>query len=139
MSARKRPVEVLDLTGDDTPLPRSSFSSSRPFSQATSQAYHSHSSPQPPRAPKKPRPSYSPLNRHGLATAGSQLNPYTIDDDDDDAGTEEVQDASQSFNEAQYRFDLYGVLHTKVVGCRFYDGVATIGEMVILRREPHNQ
>ncbi|RMZ83673.1 hypothetical protein DV738_g1016, partial [Chaetothyriales sp. CBS 135597] len=33
---------------------------------------------------------------------------------------------------------LYGVLHTKIVGCRYYTGQATVGEYVKVRREPDN-
>lgn len=33
---------------------------------------------------------------------------------------------------------LVGTLNTKIVGIRYYNGYATIGEMVMLRREPHN-
>ena len=36
-------------------------------------------------------------------------------------------------------FDLYGTLQTKIVGVRFYHGYATIGEHVLIRREPSNQ
>jgi SWI/SNF-related matrix-associated actin-dependent regulator of chromatin subfamily A3 len=32
-----------------------------------------------------------------------------------------------------------GDLHTKIVGVRYYRGHATLGEHVILRREPSNQ
>ncbi|KAF2474647.1 uncharacterized protein BDR25DRAFT_332048 [Lindgomyces ingoldianus] len=50
----------------------------------------------------------------------------------------EVPDASQGYNEAEFTYGLYGVLATKIVGVRYYTGVATLGEMVILRREPQN-
>ena len=33
-------------------------------------------------------------------------------------------------------FELYGILNTKIVGVRFYDGRATTGEFVIVKREP---
>lgn len=33
---------------------------------------------------------------------------------------------------------LYGILNTKIVGCRYYDGRATVGEYVKVRREPGN-
>jgi SWI/SNF-related matrix-associated actin-dependent regulator of chromatin subfamily A3 len=34
---------------------------------------------------------------------------------------------------------LYGVMHGKIVGVRYYNGYATVGEMVVVRREPNNQ
>ena len=37
-----------------------------------------------------------------------------------------------------FSFQLYGILDTKIVGCRHYRGLANIGEYVILRREPTN-
>lgn len=47
----------------------------------------------------------------------------TQDDDDDDA-----------YENRQ----LYGILKTSIVGIRYYDGQATVGEYVMVRREPHN-
>ncbi|KAL8824855.1 MAG: hypothetical protein Q9191_004771 [Dirinaria sp. TL-2023a] len=35
-------------------------------------------------------------------------------------------------------FELYGTLNTKVVGIRYYTGYATVGEFVLIRREPSN-
>lgn len=33
----------------------------------------------------------------------------------------------------------YGLLEMKVVGCRYYNGIATVGEQVLIKREPTNQ
>ncbi|KAF2744112.1 hypothetical protein M011DRAFT_521232 [Sporormia fimetaria CBS 119925] len=74
---------------------------------------------------------------NGSAVPGSQVNPYTIDDEEED-DSEESPDATQGYNEAQYRWGLYGALHTKIVGVRYYRGYATVGEFVTLRREPQN-
>ncbi|KAF2099155.1 hypothetical protein NA57DRAFT_27133, partial [Rhizodiscina lignyota] len=35
-------------------------------------------------------------------------------------------------------YQLYGTLPAKIVGCRYYNGVATRGEMIVLRRQPDN-
>ena len=35
-------------------------------------------------------------------------------------------------------FELYGTLNTKVVGIRYYTGYASVGEFVLIRREPSN-
>jgi SWI/SNF-related matrix-associated actin-dependent regulator of chromatin subfamily A3 len=126
MPPRKRPAESVDLTSSDGPV---RYVTSLPSSQTSTM----------PRAPKQPRVSAPNVHAPRAVAGSSQANPYTIDDDDEDAGAEEVQDASQSFNEAESRFSLYGVLSTKIVGCRYYSGVATAGEITILRREPHNQ
>ena len=60
------------------------------------------------------------------------------DEEDEEDGSQEVVDATQGRDEAVYRFELYGVLPTKIVGCRFYNGYATDKEIVVLRREPRN-
>lgn len=56
---------------------------------------------------------------------------------DDDAGAHEVIDLSQD-DENEY-LEHYGYCDTKVVGVRYYQGIATVGEQVLLKREPRNQ
>ena len=46
----------------------------------------------------------------------------TLDDDDDNYDN----------------YELYGILNTKIVGIRFYTGRATVGEYVVVKREPRN-
>ncbi|KAJ5626869.1 hypothetical protein N7528_004296 [Penicillium herquei] len=58
------------------------------------------------------------------------------DEDDDDAAN--IAEDNEDTDESVSRM-LYGTLDTKIVGCRFYNGIATPGEHVILRREPRNQ
>ncbi|KAK0659302.1 Helicase-like transcription factor [Lasiodiplodia hormozganensis] len=61
------------------------------------------------------------------------------DDEWDESALEEVVDPSQEYNDRAFiQYMLYGTLSTKIVGVRYYNGYATIGEMVMLRREPHN-
>ncbi|KAH6612407.1 SNF2 family N-terminal domain-containing protein [Boeremia exigua] len=89
-----------------------------------------------PRAPKQPRTT----NTHPTRAAGSsQHDALVIDSDDDDDASQEAPDSTQSYNEQQSSYGLYGVIHNKIVGVRYYNGYATVGEMVICRREPHNQ
>jgi SWI/SNF-related matrix-associated actin-dependent regulator of chromatin subfamily A3 len=121
MSFRKRHIESIDLTGDE-----GVFSSS-------SQGYiNSQQSQSPYRNPKQARTSY------GSQAGSSQAEPLLIYDEEED-GSEEVPDAIQAHTDSEYSYALYGVLHTKIVGVRYYDGYATIDELIILRREPHNQ
>ncbi|ERF68176.1 hypothetical protein EPUS_05257 [Endocarpon pusillum Z07020] len=47
----------------------------------------------------------------------------TLDEDDDDA---------------YHDFELYGIFNTKIVGVRYYTGRATLGEYVVVKREPRN-
>ncbi|GME26052.1 putative snf2 family helicase protein [Neofusicoccum parvum] len=61
------------------------------------------------------------------------------DEDGDENSLDEVIDPSQDYNDRAYiQYMLYGRLHTKIVGVRYYSGYATINEMVMLRREPEN-
>jgi SWI/SNF-related matrix-associated actin-dependent regulator of chromatin subfamily A3 len=63
------------------------------------------------------------------------------------ASTQEIEtdlrreiDLTQDFDDDVYEnYELYGILNTKIVGCRFYDGRVTVGEYVTVRREPRNQ
>ncbi|KAJ5657727.1 uncharacterized protein N7484_001376 [Penicillium longicatenatum] len=60
--------------------------------------------------------------------------------DEDDAQATELVEGSQDVDESSPSSSmLYGNLETKIVGVRFYNGIATPGEHVILKREPHNQ
>lgn len=48
-------------------------------------------------------------------------------------------DPEADFDDDVYdNYQLYGILNTKIVGCRFYNGRATVGEYVKARREPNN-
>jgi hypothetical protein len=87
------------------------------------------------RAPKQPRTSaYS-----GTTPGASQQDPVYIDDDDDDDDDEEEDaSATQGFTEQEYSWMLYGRMRANIVGVRYYNGYATVGEMVVLRREPNN-
>ncbi|OCK96812.1 uncharacterized protein K441DRAFT_694830 [Cenococcum geophilum 1.58] len=129
--SRKRVVEEIDLTGDDDVQ----ILSSRPSSQ-TAQSSKS-------RPPKHARTSDSrrPTNPSPRSSyqGSSQAYPYTLDDDEDEEdGAVEAPELSQNYNDVAFRYERYGVLATKIVGVRYYSGVATVGEMVVLQREPHN-
>ncbi|KAK3390577.1 helicase-like protein [Podospora didyma] len=54
-----------------------------------------------------------------------------------DDGEPEAIDLTQS--DSGPAREEYGSLQGKIVGVRYYNGVATIGEMVVCVREPHNQ
>ena len=48
--------------------------------------------------------------------------------------------SSQDFDDNVYQsLTLYGRIMTKIVGIRYYNGHATMGEHVLVRREPTNQ
>ena len=73
---------------------------------------------------------------HNHAGIPSQPNrdTWVISDDDD---TNELLHNSQDSG-LDDGFDLYGTLQTKIVGVRYYNGYATLGEHVLIRREPSN-
>ncbi|CAG5175025.1 uncharacterized protein ALTATR162_LOCUS10818 [Alternaria atra] len=134
MPPKRRAYEAIDLTGDDdTPA----YSSSQ--YPSSSQGYaHSHvASSSPHRAPKQARTSYS--QAHRTTSGSSQADAISIDEDEEDDASQEVPDATQAYNQQQYDYILYGVMHEKIVGVRYYNGYATTGEMVVLRREPRNE
>ena len=88
------------------------------------------------RAPKLARTTYD-----SRASGSSQHEPLIIDSDDDDGeedASQNAPDSTQGPSEQEYSYSLYGALRHKIVGVRYYSGYATVGEMVICRREPNN-
>ncbi|KAJ6007724.1 hypothetical protein N7540_011700 [Penicillium herquei] len=79
----------------------------------------------------------SPGQRFGENTEFVPLTQVP-DADEDDADAANIAEENEDADESVSRM-LYGTLDTKIVGCRFYNGIATPGEYVILRREPRNQ
>jgi SWI/SNF-related matrix-associated actin-dependent regulator of chromatin subfamily A3 len=109
----KRPLEVIDLTQSSSPSQQ---------------------------RPAKTRrvadgPVYLPTPAPSSQVA--QSSQPTYDEFPEDNLVDDV-DLSQSFDSYISSLILYGVLDTKIVGCRFYNGYVTIGEMVMLQREPSN-
>lgn len=65
----------------------------------------------------------------GHTLSQQQQNP--LDDDEADlVGLTQADDGPA--------LQLYGSLDNKIVGCRFYNGLVTPNEVVVLRREPTN-
>lgn len=129
MAGKKRSHTNGDGGDDPYHTPPHASSSRGYSSQALSQ----------PRPPKSGRTSYTQTGR--TPSGSSQYDPVVIDDDDDEDdydASQEVQDSSQSFGEADMSYVSYGVWDTKIVGVRYYNGHATIGEIAIPRREPNN-
>ncbi|KAL9074423.1 MAG: hypothetical protein Q9157_004383 [Trypethelium eluteriae] len=106
----KRNADTIDLTGDsDDP------NELRPT--------------QNPQHMKTPRVSEG-------STASTAAEDYL--DDDDEAETDGFIQSQEALNQAFTNYVPYGTLRSKIVGVRYYTGYATIGEMVLLKREPHN-
>ena len=92
------------------------------------------------RPPKSPRlssqPSSSSASRSSTQVPSSSYNPnrnawqYGLEDEP------EIIDLTQA--DEGPAPELYGTLDTKIVGVRYYNGVASPGEVVICKREPSN-
>lgn len=123
---QKRPREVIDLTDDDPTPPRAKFprtisQSSRPtFSSQASQAHQRYGNSQP----------------SSLYVPSQRLTWQERDDPFDDSEPE-VLDLTQADDGPA--LELYGTVDNKIVGCRYYNGIVSPGEVVVLRREPSNQ
>ncbi|ROW09848.1 hypothetical protein VMCG_02613 [Cytospora schulzeri] len=130
---RKRPREVIDLTSDDSPLPRTK----NPRTTASS----SQSSHYPGYA-RPTQSSQASSHTHGYSQPSSSQAPgqrFTSQQRNNSVGDEdsEVLDSTQADDGPA--LELYGTHDNKIVGCRYYNGIVSPGEVVVLRREPTNQ
>ena len=122
----KRKVEAIDLTGsdDEDVAPTQSRKISR--------ADHRTLNPD--------RSLNSSEARSVFAGQPTQAQRDQWAADGDEAGIDDLIASTQDgdMNDTDDMLELYGTLQTKIVGVRFYHGHATIGEHVIIRREPTN-
>jgi SWI/SNF-related matrix-associated actin-dependent regulator of chromatin subfamily A3 len=108
-NSRKRASSWVDLTGSDDENPPPQPK------QARVSASQSASGPQ-------PRPSQSLSRRDAWGEADEE---------------DEIVDLSQDVDEGN-GWVCVGAIDGKIVGIRYYDGYATMGEQVMIRREPGN-
>ena len=108
-NSRKRASSWVDLTGSDDENPPPQPK------QARVSASQSASGPQ-------PRPSQSLSRREEWGEADEE---------------DEIVDLSQDVDEGN-DWVCVGAIDGKIVGIRYYDGYATMGEQVMIRREPGN-
>lgn len=129
MPPTKRPHEVIDLTDDDPVVGKSA----KPrFSGPSSQSSLYNGSSQRGQGQSSYASSSQPLSQYGSASqrSGYGYPPSSFADDEP-----EVLDLTQDDGPA---LQLYGTTDNKIVGCRYYDGIVSPGELVVLRREPSN-
>ncbi|ETI23510.1 hypothetical protein G647_05312 [Cladophialophora carrionii CBS 160.54] len=83
---------------------------------------------------------YTPtLSQLGSGSHGGDERDSWLSTQDQEADIAREIDLTEDFDDDVYEtYMLYGILNTKIVGCRFYDGQATVGEYVRVRREPGN-
>ena len=161
VGGNKRGIETVDLTADDENSvgSRSKFSKPNiptagsqtrqplPTPPLSSQTYGSqsrYSAPNPSQGHYSQ--THSQADRNGWLASTQEhdedirreinlegnLDPSHFYISAADFSTEDFDD------DAYTSHTLYGILNTKIVGCRYYDGRATTGEYVLVRREPRN-
>ncbi|KAL8841686.1 MAG: hypothetical protein Q9176_003081 [Flavoplaca citrina] len=124
-NSRKRPVETVDLTEDDfDDQPAHKTPRSSEASHVNSYRYDNDNN----------------VTRN-LSTASqptqSQRDSWLEEEDAND--TIVLSQEGENGTEEAEQYEIYGTLHTKIVGIQYYTGCATIGEYVSVRREPSNQ
>jgi SWI/SNF-related matrix-associated actin-dependent regulator of chromatin subfamily A3 len=77
--------------------------------------------------------SSQPSSRYG---SGSQRSGYGYSQRSFADEEPEILDLTQADDGPALQ--LYGTTENKIVGCRYYDGIVSPGELVVLRREPSN-
>lgn len=91
-------------------------------------------------APKYPRIAGQRFGQDTTFIPLSQPSQVSPQEDEDDAAAADFLQDNQVVDDLSDTTQLhYGDLNTKIVGVRYYRGTATIGEHVVLKREPHNQ
>lgn len=113
----KRTIERVDLTQSDDEGQRPGLSKT-PRTSSSGQRFGEET-------------SFLPLSQSSQA--------YVVDDEDDAQAVDVIPGSQEANDDTPGSTMLFGNLHTKIVGIRYYRGHATIGEHVILKREPSNQ
>lgn len=129
--SRKRDVEVIDLTDENTDwrAPAKAQRLSSEHRSASSVALQTHNVNGAVRSP-----SFGNNNNVNRGARSYRSGVYESGDE------EQAEGLSQDYNERSYvEKILYGTTDTAIVGCRFYNGYANPGEMVILQRQPNNK
>ncbi|KAL4883309.1 SNF2 family N-terminal domain-containing protein [Aspergillus karnatakaensis] len=112
----KRPIRQVDITLDEV----------------------HEVAPAPP--PKYPRLSGQRFGQETTFVPLNQASQVSLIEDEDDAAAADLFQGSQDTDDSSDTTQLhYGDLKTKIVGVRYYRGQATIGEHVVLKREPQNK
>ena len=90
------------------------------------------------RAPQTYKDFTPTLSQAGQHSKGER-NSWQASTQDQEADIAREIDLTEDFDDDVYEnYMLYGILNTKIVGCRFYNGQATVGEYVRVKREPTN-
>jgi len=83
----------------------------------------------------------SQQNKHVSTSQSGRrtLQVHDIEDDSDEHGNDLV-DLTQNDDAADdSSLEEYGIVESRIVGLQYYDGIASLGEQVILTRQPENE
>ncbi|KUI54814.1 hypothetical protein VP1G_02180 [Cytospora mali] len=133
---QKRPHEVIDLTGDDLTPPRAKIPRTTASTASQSSHYPGYSSSQASRATQSSQAFYASGSSHP-SSSNTTSQRFTSQQRNESFGNEEPEDLTQADDGPV--LELYGTMDNKIVGCRYYNGIVSPGEVVVLRREPNNQ
>ncbi|KAK6380459.1 hypothetical protein LTS17_005649 [Exophiala oligosperma] len=135
----KRKIETVDLTGDDNDLPRPPRAKvPKQKSSHSSQRYRAPL-PTPPSSSQPSSSSHHSKHNSGVQTYRSSERDLWLSTQEQEADIAREIVLTEDFDDDVYEsYQLYGILDTKIVGCRFYHGQATTGEYVKVKREPGN-
>ncbi|KAH8808943.1 SNF2 family N-terminal domain-containing protein [Xylogone sp. PMI_703] len=86
----------------------------------------------------RPQAKYARVNQASQPTASQSLASGDILISSQDNDENEIVDLSQAIDDG-LAWVCIGAIDAKIVGIRYYNGYATMGESVLLRREPQNQ
>ncbi|KAL2267834.1 hypothetical protein VTJ83DRAFT_5111 [Remersonia thermophila] len=126
----KRQRDVIDLTASDPDDARPAKSPRHLSTPGSSQASGPGFS-----QPSSSAPFPAPPSSSAPGPSGSQhLLSVLPADDDFEPSTQELTQRDDG-----PPFEHYGYFESKIVGVRYYNGVATVGELVLCTREPDNQ
>lgn len=124
---KKRAHDIIDLTGDDFPLPKTKnqrtaapSSSVRSMQSSQGSSYQNNSAP-----------SYSYSTSSNGSSQRLVSQQHSLFDDELD-----LMDLTQADDGPVLQH--YGDIDNKIVGVRFYNGLVSPGEVVVLRRDPMN-
>ena len=118
--------------------------SSQQSSQSRSFGGHSTSQPQYSQPGSQYQNVYSQSNSQSAYGSQPPLNTQSSQDItaqsefDGEDDSEEMIVITQDDGSSEEQYEKYGVLATKIVGVQYYNGHATLGEHVVLQREPTN-
>ncbi|KAI3402201.1 hypothetical protein diail_130 [Diaporthe ilicicola] len=128
MPPQKRPREVIDLTDDDPEIPRPT----KPrITAPTGQSARYGARP--------PQPGYGLASSEPFSPFGSSSQRPGRGYSQSYLGDEEPEALELTQADDGPALQLYGTADNKIVGCRYYNGIVSPGELVVLRREPSNQ